>query len=173
MPDTLVMGRDLTHTAELDATLLSNGIEHVVHYGSDDYPLIETTAGEGVWHPGACGWLTSGVTSVMYDSVKRDGGHFVFAVGFNRPKYGNENYGPDIVNVVSQFERMLIKIKSSSEGGDLIIYSSLDEAKQYRSEYNVLVEAAKAQASVDRVALQEQINETDRALLAIYNKYYG
>lgn len=173
MPNTVVFGSDFEYEAELDGLLLENGITHAVQYDSDDFPLIETTAEDGVWHPGACGWLTSGVSSVMFNEVKRNGGHFVFTVAFNRPKDVYENYDPQNVDVVDQFEKMLVTIKTSCIDGEFTVYSDLDEAKEYRAVYNAGVEVAKAEAEADRALLQEQINDVDRQLLAVYNKYYG
>ena len=172
MPDTIVFGTDVDYSISLDDILVNYGIDHAVNYGNDDYPLLETTAEDGVWHPGACGWITGGVTSVMYNSVKRDGGHFVFTVGFDRSGYRHENYDPNDGTVSDQFVRMINTVKSAV-GNELIVYSDLDLAKQYRKEYNVLVLDAIERANAQKLLIEAQIAEIDGEMLAVYEKYYG
>lgn len=173
MPETAVFAEGSDYSSAADGILLEFGIDTAVHYGKEEFPLLEVTEGEGgVWHPGICGWLTDKVTNRMYNLLLRDGGHFFFAVGFDEIDRAY-SYDPNNRTCVSQFARMISRIRDSVGGGELAIYSDLDAARSYRAEYNARSEEAIALAEEERALILKRIDELDLEMLKIFEQHFG
>lgn len=143
-----------------DEFLTRRGFTVAVHHGEKNLPIILSEAGEGLWHPGAMGWVQSGANARLSEATTQ-GGNLVFTIGSD---FEAEQYEE------GQFINMLSLADGYCQDGNLMV-TDLTGARKYRQELADGQESRDEDYAEQESQLQEQMDELDREMDTITRKY--
>ena len=143
-----------------DEFLTRSGFTVAVHHGEKNLPIILSEAGEGLWHPGAMGWVQSGANARLSEATTQ-GGNLVFTIGSD---FEAEQYEE------GQFINMLSLADGYCQDGNLMV-TDLTGARKYRQELADGQESRDEDYAEQESQLQEQMDELDREMDTITRKY--
>ncbi len=183
MPESILFWRD--YEPEFDEIIAEYGIEHAIHFDTDDYPIFESSVDEGVWHPGAVSWNDKESQNYL-GSLVAEGGHFVYCMGFT---YGAEtdtlraerrvsfnlSSNPDSLelsfsNYFAAYKRMMAKLKSYEEGDKLALLT-IDGAREHRELYVDSYIKNQNTLELERERIYSEIAIIEKKILEIYEEY--
>jgi hypothetical protein len=166
-PDTFVFASE-SYLSEYDFLMKEFGISNVIHHGEDKRKIIEQTVDE-IWHPGAVGWNTIGVSNSLLSETVNRGGITMFEINFS----GNTEFIFDhsLLARVEAFGRMLDVIEGLV-AKDKLVLTDLESAKRRRTEYLTVREEVLEDIAARKVEILAEIKDLNNKINEIYKKYH-
>ena len=168
-PADTVLFRHGAYKTEYDSMLIREGIKYIFHSGEEFLDYVESGAREEgeLWHIGAVGWNTYGVSSTMLTSLLASGGVLAFTVDFT---VGSSAYDGTNIACVASFQRMFEKLNASRNTGDLFV-TDLAMCEAVRERYIEQAAEILGDNADFRHELDRRIAEIDKQIADIYREY--
>ncbi|MBR2342701.1 MAG: hypothetical protein IKA64_00435 [Clostridia bacterium] len=161
---------DNVYDLSLDTVLLGFGITVAAHRGAGGLPYVETTAGEGVWHPGMIGWNDTGNASSMLNGVTNTGGYYMYTVGIGEDRLQHDRFIPTRKEHTASVNAMARRL-AEGVGLGVIKIMTPEDARAFRTEYIETYYHFLPFAEEKKAEIDVRIAEIDEEIRKIHKKY--
>ena len=149
-----------TYRKETDAQLVKLGYQMVAHHGEEGLSVIPKTIGEPLWYPGVYGMRGNSPRAQLEETIERSS-NIVYGVGFTK---ADEKFE------ASTFDSMLGWFRSYESEKQLTV-TDFAGALKYQQKLAKQVNKSESEQRVERKKLESQIEEIERQIDELYQKY--
>lgn len=149
-----------TYKKEVDEKLVKLGYQMVAHHGEEGLSVIPKTIEGPLWYPGVYGMQGNSPRAQLEEAIERSS-NIVYGVGFTKI---------DEMFDKSTFESMLSRFRDYENERQLTV-TDFSGALKYRQKFAKQVNKSESEQRVERKKLESQIEEIEKQIDQLYQKY--